>query len=86
MILKPRDNDVPEMQTVRELWWTSRDAKQALELLQRHDRGNRSIESKLLAGLAKNGPNDYVNSLENVSTDFCYAHSKSFQSLTGKFF
>lgn len=66
-ILKPRDNDVPEMQRVREQWWENRQAKEALTLLQRHDRGGRSIESKLLMGLIKNGPNDYVNSLENVS-------------------
>lgn len=55
------------MQRVREHWWKNRQAKEALALLQRHDRGGRSIESKLLAGLTKNGPNDYVNSLEQVS-------------------
>lgn len=66
-ILKPRDNDTPEMQRVREHWWEHRQAKEALALLQRHDRGGRSIESKLLTGLSKYGPNDYVNSLENVS-------------------
>lgn len=65
-ILKPRENDFPEMKTAREHWWTNRDADEALQLMQRHDRGGRSIEYKLLAGLAKNGPNDYVNSLENV--------------------
>lgn len=67
-ILKPRDNDAPEMQSAREHWWKNRQAKEALALLQRHDRGGRSIESKLLAGLIKNGPNDFVNSLENVRT------------------
>lgn len=66
-ILKPRDNDTPDMQRVREHWWENRQAKEALALLQRYDRGGRSIESKLLSGLTKNGPNDYVNSLENVS-------------------
>lgn len=65
-ILKPRENDFPEMQTAREHWWINRDADEALNLMQRHDRGGRSIEYKLLAGLAKNGRNDYVNSLENV--------------------
>lgn len=55
------------MQRVREHWWENRQAKEALALLQRYDRGGRSIESKLLSGLTKNGPNDYVNSLENVS-------------------
>lgn len=56
------------MQTARAHWWHNRDAKEALNLLQQHDRGGRSIESKLIAGLAKNGPNDYVNSLENVGS------------------
>lgn len=54
------------MQAAREHWWTNRDANEALKLIQRHDRGGRSIESKLLAGLAKNGPKDFINSLENV--------------------
>lgn len=54
------------MNSVRELWWKNRNAKEALELLKGHDRGGRSIEYKLLSGFAKNGPNDYVNSLENV--------------------
>lgn len=65
-ILKPRENDVREMQEVREHWWANRDANKALEILQRSDRGGRSIEYKLLSGFVKNGPNDYVNSLENV--------------------
>lgn len=66
-ILKPRENDFPEMQSVREHWWKNRNADEALKILQRHDRGGRSIEHKLLSGFAKNGPNDYINSLENVS-------------------
>lgn len=55
------------MQPVRENWWKNRNAQEALDLLQRHDRGGRSIEHKLLTGFVKNGPNDYKNSLENVS-------------------
>lgn len=66
MILKPRDNEAPELQAVREHWWANRNAKEALNLLDRHDRGGNSIEHKLLVGFARNGPNDYVNSLENV--------------------
>lgn len=62
---------MPEMKAVRENWWSKRDASEALKLLQRHDRGGRSIEYKLLAGFAKNGPADYVNSLENVRRIFC---------------
>lgn len=60
------------MQRVREHWWKNRQAKEALALLHQHDRGGRSIESKLLAGLTKNGPNDFVNSLENVSAHRCF--------------
>lgn len=52
---------------MRDTWWKNRNAKEALELLKRHDRSGRSIEYKLLSGFAKNGPNDFLNSLENVS-------------------
>lgn len=64
--MKPRENDIPEMNSVRELWWKNRDAKEALDQLKNHDRGGKSNEYKLLSGFVKNGPNDYVNSLENV--------------------
>lgn len=63
LILKPRDGDIPFMQTVREHWWKNRDAEAALKLL---FKSNRGVEASLLTGLAKNGPNDFVNSLENV--------------------
>lgn len=55
------------MKAARESWWNDRNAEKALKILQRHDRGGRSIESKLLSGFAKHGPNDYVNSLQNVN-------------------
>lgn len=66
--MKPRANDWPDLQIVREHWWENRNADEALKLLGRDNRFPRSIEHKLLLGLSKNGPNDYVNSLENVST------------------
>lgn len=41
------------------------DAKEALNMLRRNR--NKSLEGKLISGLAMHGPNDYVNALENVS-------------------
>lgn len=64
LILKPRDGDVPFMTNVREHWWKHRDAEAALKML---FKSNKGVEAKLLAGLAKNGGSDYVNSLANVS-------------------
>lgn len=63
LILKPRDGDVHFMQAVRDHWWKHRDAEAALKLL---FKSNRGVEAKLLAGLAKNGAKDFLNSLENV--------------------
>lgn len=65
LILKPRDNDIPFMVGIRECWWNTRDAKKALDMFWNKGVG-RGVEQHLLAGLVKNGPNDYVNSLENV--------------------
>lgn len=66
LILKPRENDVPFMVKIRECWWNTRDAEKALDFY--HNKGSgRGIEQNLLIGFVKNGPNDYVNSLEKVS-------------------
>ncbi|XP_031640468.1 pseudouridylate synthase 7 homolog [Contarinia nasturtii] len=80
-ILKPRANDVPDMHAVRQLWWKKRNAKEALELLKRHDRSGRSIEYKLLSGFVKNGPNDYVNSLESIPRNARLMYIHAYQSL-----
>lgn len=64
LVLKPREGDPSFMRAVREHWWKHRDAEAALKLLFKTNTG---VEAKLLAGLYKNGPNDYVNALENVS-------------------
>lgn len=66
LILKPRENDIPFMVAIRECWWNTRDAEKALNMFRNRGAG-RGVEQQLLAGLVKNGPNDYVNSLENVS-------------------
>lgn len=67
MIMKPRDNDIPEMQIVRKNWWEKRDADEALNLMFRNSRGGRGIEYKLLTGFSRNGANNYVSALDNVS-------------------
>lgn len=63
LILKPREGEAHFMKAVREHWWRNRDGAAALKLLFKTNTG---IEAKLLAGLARNGPNDFVNALENV--------------------
>lgn len=64
LVLKPRDGDPGFMRAVREHWWKHRDAEAAIKMLFRTNTG---VEAKLLAGLQKNGPTDFVNALENVS-------------------
>lgn len=54
------------MRAMRQSWQAQRDAAEALQLLGNSDRRGQSIEQKLLYGLAKHGPNDYLNALENV--------------------
>lgn len=72
--MKPRDNEIAEMQTVRENWWQKRDADEALKLMYRNSRGGRGIEFKLLTGFVRNGANNYLAALDNVSfnTFFVY--------------
>lgn len=65
--MKPRTNDIPEMQVVRENWWQNRDADEALKLMRRQSRGGRGIEFKLLTGLSRHGANNFVNALDCVS-------------------
>lgn len=65
--MKPRDNDIPDMQIVRENWWEKRDASEALDLMYRNSRAGRGIEYKLLNGLSRSGANNYGNALDNVS-------------------
>ena len=57
---------------MREFWWEKRDAAGALKFIRF---SNKSIEEKLLIGLSKHGQNDYVNSLEEVSSCFFYSFS-----------
>lgn len=55
------------MVAVREHWWKTRNATTAMKMLYKSNKG---VEAKLLVGLSKHGPNDYVNALESVSIFF----------------
>lgn len=64
--MQPRENDILELEIVRKAWWERRDAEEALDLLNRHARGGRGIEYKLLSGLNKYGSANYLAALDNV--------------------
>lgn len=53
------------MYAAKKIYAETRDPKKAYKSFKKNTKS--SVEAKLLEGLSKNGPNDYVNSLENVS-------------------
>lgn len=69
LIMKPRENDIPEMQVMREYWWEKRDAQEALNMMHRQSRGGRGIEFNLLTGFVRNGPSNYASAFDNVSEE-----------------
>ncbi|KAM7358136.1 pseudouridine synthase 7 [Cochliomyia hominivorax] len=77
LILKPRDNDVPFMKAIREMWWKNRDSKAAAA--QFHS--DRFIEKKLLDGLAQYGENDCAAALRKLPRNMLLLYPHAFQSL-----
>lgn len=71
MILKLKTSDDPnsDITAAKKVYHETCDASKAIESF--HMNKNRCVEYKLLEGFSKNGANDYVNALENVS--FLYA-------------
>lgn len=72
--MKPRDNDIPDMQIVRENWWQKRDADEALNLMYRNSRGGRGIEFKLLSGFSRSGATNFSAAFDNVSCVILTVH------------
>lgn len=67
LILKLKVSDDPDsdITAAKKVYHETRDAKLALEKFGWNR--NKCLEYRLLEGLSKHGPSDYVNSLENVS-------------------
>lgn len=66
LILKLKVSDDPnsDITEAKRIYNQTGDAKKSCEVFNKNR--NKCLEYKLLEGLSKNGPNDYVNSLENV--------------------
>ncbi|CAD6227705.1 GSCOCG00001385001-RA-CDS [Cotesia congregata] len=77
LLLKPRDNDYRDMAEARECYEKTKDAKQALKLIQKPDK----IEAKLLQGIAANGPNSPQNALDSIPRNTLLMYIHSYQSL-----
>lgn len=76
LILKPRPEDRSNSETYRQIWSETKDAKVALEHLQKKG----SVEGHLLRGLVNHSLSDMVNALNAIprNTRLMYIHS--FQS------
>lgn len=94
LILKLKVSDDPDsdITEAKRIYNQTGDAKKSCEVFNKNR--NKCLEYKLLEGLSKNGPNDYVNSLENVCenkiilhrpTEFIVADSKDYKTVVHSF-
>ncbi|XP_068143248.1 pseudouridylate synthase 7 homolog [Drosophila tropicalis] len=77
LILKPRDNDVEFMRSIRKEWWEKRDSAAAAEKIH----GDKYIEKKILDGLAKFGEHDYAAALRRIPRNMLLLYPHAYQSL-----
>lgn len=68
--MKVSDDPNSDITEAKQTYNQTGDAQKACKLFNRNK--NKCLEYKLLEGLSKNGPNDYVNALENVRAIFMY--------------
>lgn len=82
MILKLKVSDDPDsdITEAKRIYNETGDAKKACEKFNRNR--NKCLEFKLLEGLSKNGPNDYVNSLENASKSYFFLRKSLLLKIT----
>lgn len=74
MKLKVSDDPDSDITAAKKEYSLTKNAKKACEKFNRNR--NKCLEYRLLEGLCRNGPNDYVNSLENVSKSVLkYVHT-----------
>ncbi|EDW79554.1 uncharacterized protein Dwil_GK20352 [Drosophila willistoni] len=76
LILKPRDNDVEFMRSIRQEWWEKRDSAAAAEKIH----GDKFIEKKILDGLAKFGEHDYAAALRQIPRNMLLLYPHAYQS------
>ncbi|XP_030385286.1 pseudouridylate synthase 7 homolog [Scaptodrosophila lebanonensis] len=77
LILKPRDNDIEFMRSIRETWWKNRDSAAASAMFH----GDKFIEKKLLDGLARFGEHDYAAALRRIPRNMLLLYPHAYQSL-----
>ncbi len=73
LIMRPREGEYEAVFKAKKHWLESGDSKEALKLLGHQ----RSIESQILAGLAKSGEHAFYNAFQNLprNTRMLYLHS-----------
>ncbi|KAH8406917.1 hypothetical protein KR222_011434, partial [Zaprionus bogoriensis] len=79
LILKPRDNDVEFMRSIRAAWWESRDSAAAAAKF--YHNNSKYIEKKLLDGLATYGEHDYAAALRQIPRNMLLLYPHAYQSL-----
>uniref|UniRef100_T1GFX9 Uncharacterized protein n=1 Tax=Megaselia scalaris TaxID=36166 RepID=T1GFX9_MEGSC len=79
LILKPREDDLSFLKSIRETWWKNRNSSEALGMFQY--KNNKFIEYRLLEGLAENNETGYANALRKIPRNMLLLYIHAYQSL-----